>query len=89
MRAYEWIFNSLLRRVDAERAHKWSFRALRILVASPGGVRLIRRVCQAPAQPVRAMGREFPNPLGLAAGFDKNAVGIDALAALGFGFIEV
>ncbi len=35
------------------------------------------------------MGLSFPNPLGLAAGFDKNAVGIDALAALGFGFVEV
>jgi dihydroorotate dehydrogenase len=35
------------------------------------------------------MGLTFPNPLGLAAGFDKNAVGIDALAALGFGFVEV
>ncbi len=35
------------------------------------------------------MGLTFPDPLGLAAGFDKNAVGIDALAALGFGFVEV
>ena len=35
------------------------------------------------------MGLEFPNALGLAAGFDKNAVGIDALAALGFGFVEI
>ena len=39
--------------------------------------------------PVRAMGLTFPHPLGLAAGFDKNAVGIDALAALGFGHVEV
>ncbi|MDX6300222.1 MAG: dihydroorotate dehydrogenase, partial [Nocardioidaceae bacterium] len=35
------------------------------------------------------MGLTFPGPLGLAAGFDKNAVGIDALAALGFSFVEV
>jgi dihydroorotate dehydrogenase len=35
------------------------------------------------------MGLSFPNPLGLAAGFDKNAVGIDALVALGFGFVEI
>ena len=35
------------------------------------------------------MGLSFPNPLGLAAGFDKNAVGIDALAALGFGHVEI
>jgi len=39
--------------------------------------------------PVRAMGLEFPNPVGLAAGLDKNAAHIDALARMGFGFIEV
>ncbi|MDA8108819.1 MAG: quinone-dependent dihydroorotate dehydrogenase [Betaproteobacteria bacterium] len=42
-----------------------------------------------PPQPVRAMGLEFPNPVGLAAGLDKDAAHIDALAALGFGFLEV
>src|ERR1700741_2561172 len=42
-----------------------------------------------PANPVRVMGLDFPNPVGLAAGLDKNAEHIDALAALGFGFIEV
>src|SRR5712664_251645 len=42
-----------------------------------------------PACPVRAMGLEFPNPVGLAAGLDKDAAHIDALARLGFGFIEV
>ncbi len=44
---------------------------------------------KVPAVPVRAMGLEFPNPVGLAAGLDKNGEHIDALAALGFGFIEV
>ena len=43
----------------------------------------------APARPVRAMGLDFPNPVGLAAGLDKNAEHVDALARLGFGFIEV
>ena len=42
-----------------------------------------------PARPVRAMGLEFPNPVGLAAGLDKDAMHIDALARMGFGFIEV
>jgi dihydroorotate dehydrogenase len=42
-----------------------------------------------PFAPVRAMGLDFPNPVGLAAGLDKNAEHVDALAALGFGFIEV
>jgi dihydroorotate dehydrogenase len=86
---YEWVFGALLQRVDAERAHKWSFRALRALVATPGGERLVRRVCTVPVIPVQALGCELPSPLGLAAGFDKNATGIDALAALGFGFIEI
>ena len=44
---------------------------------------------KVPSCPVRALGLEFPNPVGLAAGLDKNAEHIDALAALGFGFIEV
>jgi len=44
---------------------------------------------KVPSCPVHALGLEFPNPVGLAAGLDKNAEHIDALAALGFGFIEV
>ena len=44
---------------------------------------------RTPGRPVTAMGLTFPNVLGLAAGFDKNAVGIDALGALGFGHVEV
>src|SRR3970282_459239 len=44
---------------------------------------------RAASRPVRAMGIEFPNPVGLAAGLDKNAEHIDALAKLGAGFIEV
>ena len=52
-----------------------------------GLVRLAAR--RVAARPVRVMGLDFPNPVGLAAGLDKNAEHIDALAALGFGFIEV
>lgn len=48
------------------------------------------RCCKQPAsQPVEVFGLKFPNPVGLAAGLDKNAEYIDGLAALGFGFIEV
>ncbi len=47
------------------------------------------RVARAPGAPVRAMGLEFPNAVGLAAGLDKNAAHVDALARLGFGFLEV
>jgi dihydroorotate dehydrogenase len=81
--AYDRLFRGVLTRVDAERAHHLGFRAIR---AGRGAARLLVR---APSQPVQAMGLTFHNPLGLAAGFDKNAIGIDALAALGFGFVEV
>jgi dihydroorotate dehydrogenase len=47
------------------------------------------RVARAPGAPVRAMGLEFPNAVGLAAGLDKNAEHVDALSRLGFGFVEV
>lgn len=66
--------------LDAENAHLLALRAagLAALFAPP-----VKRA------PVRAMGLDFPNPIGLAAGMDKHAEHIDALAALGFGFIEV
>ena len=89
MSGYDWVFRHALRRVDAERAHRVSFAALRALVAVPGATALVRRACRVPEMPVTAFGVRFTNPLGLAAGFDKDARGIDALGALGFGFVEV
>jgi len=83
MTAYDLLFRGVLTRMDAERAHDLGFRAIRT------GRPAARAVIRTPHRPVEAMGLSFPNPLGLAAGFDKNAVGIDALAALGFGFVEV
>jgi dihydroorotate dehydrogenase len=80
--SYSFLFDHGLTRLDAEKAHRIGFRAVR--AARPV---LARR--RTPGAPVTAMGLTFPNVLGLAAGFDKNAVGIDALAALGFGHVEV
>jgi dihydroorotate dehydrogenase len=80
------LLRSLLFRLDAEAAHTLTLRALDTMHRLGLGARL------APAQsgPARkAMGLAFPNPLGLAAGFDKNGAHIDALADLGFGFLEV
>jgi dihydroorotate dehydrogenase len=84
--AYDALFKRVLTRTDAERAHQAAFRAIRAAgpVLAPAGRRVRER-----ARPVRAMGLTFPGVLGLAAGFDKNAEGIDALAALGFAFVEV
>ncbi|MBX3692590.1 quinone-dependent dihydroorotate dehydrogenase [Dokdonella sp.] len=80
------IARNLLFRLDAERAHGLALRALDVAAASGLGGLLARRPA---ALPTRAFGIEFTNPVGLAAGLDKNAEHVDALAALGFGFIEV
>lgn len=80
--AYARLFEHGFRRLDAERAHHLGMTAIR--TARPA---LARR--SLPGSPVRALGLEFPNVLGLAAGFDKNAVAIDALAGLGFGHVEI
>ncbi len=76
----------LLFRLDAERAHRWTLKLLN--AAHQLGI-LQLAVPRAGASPVELMGLSFPNRVGLAAGYDKNAVCVDALGALGFGFIEV
>ncbi len=79
---------------DPEVIHERLLRALAAVSASPALTRAVGAAC-ARIQPVPATaGREvfglrFPNPIGLAAGFDKNGVAVPALAALGFGFIEI
>ena len=81
---YRFLFDHLATRTDAERAHHAGFLAIR------AGRPVARHTLGRRAgEPVERMGLRFPGVLGLAAGFDKNAVGIDALAALGFGFVEV
>jgi len=74
----------LLFRLDAERAHDVTLALLDAVAAA----HLLPHRAVADA-PVRAMGLDFPNPVGLAAGLDKNGAHVDALARLGFGFIEV
>jgi dihydroorotate dehydrogenase len=72
--------------LDAERAHDVTLTALEAAYRSGMNPLLSR----APKPlPTRAFGLEFPNPVGLAAGLDKNGAHIDALLALGFGFIEI
>ena len=72
--------------LDAERAHGLGLAALEAAYRS-GVNPLISRAPKPLA--VRAFGLTFPNPVGLAAGLDKNGEYIDALLSLGFGFIEV
>ena len=76
----------LLFSLDAESAHHLTLLSLQI-AARTGTLRpCVGRVAPAPS---RVMGIDFPNPVGLAAGLDKNGEYIDALAALGFGFLEI
>jgi len=87
---YGWI-RSLLFRLEAEKAHGLSMGALSGLCRVPGMRALLaaRYRLDDPALATEAFGRRFPNPVGLGAGFDKNARHLEALSALGFGFVEV
>ncbi|WP_182347567.1 quinone-dependent dihydroorotate dehydrogenase [Tomitella gaofuii] len=77
--------------IDPERIHHLSFRAIRLATALPLVGPLIARVLSSrdPVLRTRVFGVDFPAPLGLAAGFDKNAEGVAAWGAMGFGFAEV
>jgi dihydroorotate dehydrogenase len=79
------LARSLLFALDAERAHGLTLAGLR----AGHRLGLLGLAAAPPAQPVELMGLTFANRIGLAAGFDKNASCIDAIGALGFGFVEV
>ena len=82
IRAFDTFSLPLLRWLDAEDAHRLAIQGLKLLPA-------------VPPRPddgklaVRAFGLNFPNPIGMAAGFDKNGEVPDALLRLGFGFVEI
>ena len=88
---YRLLYAAVLRWLPPEAAHAAGFWLIRAAAGVPGGARLLRRLLapRDPALRVRAFGLDFPGPLGLAAGFDKDGRGAVALAALGFGFVEV
>ena len=76
------MIGAILRRLDPERAHRLTIAALK---AAP----LPRAAADSPVLAVEAFGLRFPNPLGMAAGFDKNAEVCNPLLRLGFGFAEI
>ena len=82
IRAFDAFSLPMLRMLDAEDAHRLAIRGLRMLPYA-------RPRPDDPKLAVRAFGLNFPNPVGIAAGFDKNAEVPDALLRLGFGFAEI
>lgn len=86
---YPLLFRAVLSRFDPEFAHHAGMAVIRVLGAAP-----FARAARAYTRPdprlrVDALGLSFASPFGIAAGFDKNAVGVRGLAALGFGHVEV
>ncbi len=85
------LLRALLFRLDAETSHRLTFSALDLFYRLPGasGITHSLYARHAQALPVSVMGLTFPNPVGLAAGLDKNAEHVRALADFGFGFLEL
>lgn len=86
--AYERFVRPALFSFDPETAHHLTLGSFRLLSGMPVALRLLRRFRPAD-KPQTVFGLIFPNPIGLAAGFDKNGVALPAWAALGFGFVEI
>ncbi|MDO7849935.1 quinone-dependent dihydroorotate dehydrogenase [Hymenobacter sp. M29] len=88
---YKAFVKPALFNLDAERAHHLVFDNLRRAARLPGAKALLRGLYgfQHPSLAREVFGLKFPNPVGLAAGFDKNAALTDELATLGFGFVEI
>ena len=85
------LLRSALFRFDAETVHHWAMGALGLAVRTPLVSQMMSRACsvQDSALERSVFGLRFPNPVGLGAGFDKNARYLRELSALGFGFVEI
>jgi len=87
---YDSIVRPILFRLPAETAHEFALRSLSLTLSNKPVRNIVAPQFQRePFGKLRRFGLEFRNPIGLAAGFDKNGTAAQALSALGFGFIEV
>ncbi|WP_136056517.1 quinone-dependent dihydroorotate dehydrogenase [Microbacterium sp. K24] len=86
---YPLLFRAVLSRFDPEFAHHAGMVVIRVLGVPPFASVTRALTKPDPSLRVEALGLTFPSPFGIAAGFDKNAVGVRGLAALGFGHVEV
>lgn len=88
---YQRLYQHAIVRVDPERAHRLALRALAAASSTPGGLRTLERFAPEPDERLRlrVWNLPFANPLGVAAGLDKDGEALEALIALGFGHVEV
>jgi dihydroorotate dehydrogenase len=88
---YKQIIRSILFKFDPEAVHYFTFRVLKLFFKIPFSKRIVCAIFQVnhPKLKRELFGLKFNNPVGLAAGFDKNAVLYNELANFGFGFIEI
>jgi dihydroorotate dehydrogenase len=88
---YKNLIRPLLFLIPPEAAHYFTCSMLKMMRQTPGISHLFNKLYdyQHPSLEKEVFGLRFKNPVGLAAGFDKNALMVDELAALGFGFVEI
>ncbi|WP_329499831.1 quinone-dependent dihydroorotate dehydrogenase [Kitasatospora herbaricolor] len=88
---YKTLFNLVFRKMDPEKAHHLAFFWIRLAASVPGLGLLVRLVLAPRDRALRttALGLDLPGPFGLAAGFDKDGIGIDGLSMLGFDYVEI
>lgn len=84
-----YLFRTFLFKLNPEHAHQLTLRLMKLAGDIQPVNALIRSVFSAPDHPVQAFGLNYSNPIGLAAGYDKDGIGWRGLASLGFGHIEI
>jgi dihydroorotate dehydrogenase len=88
-----WFYRRIIRPAlftqDPETIHDWTLRALQTISHHSVLCDAVSTFCRAPNLPVDLFGLRFPNPVGLAAGMDKDAVALSAWESMGFGFVEL
>ncbi len=91
MNLYKPLVKPFLFRMSADQAHDWTIHTSSVLSNWTLATYLLRRVYgyEDPALRQQIHGLTFPNPIGLAAGFDKNGLTVPLMQALGFGFVEI
>jgi dihydroorotate dehydrogenase len=83
------LFRRFLFSLNPEAAHQLTLNALSLAGNIPLSRWFLTQLFRTPSKPVQAFGLTFKNPLGIAAGYDKDAIAINGLSAMGFGHVEV